>query len=415
MMKVSRDEKNELKIGIFSFFSGAGFLDLGFEKSGYDILFANEICKDFAFVYTFAREKMNMQSVIPDQHSVEDYVDPENEQYKNLQQKIAEARKKYDLIGFIGGPPCPDFSVAGKNEGATGKHGRLSQVYMNLIFEFKPDFFVFENVRGLIKTERHKKFFEKIIKQAQRHDFYTTWRLTNALEYAVPQDRDRVIFIGIHKTAYAQTPVQRGKRIKNFYWEKECKYSLSDVKSYDKWPTISNFQEDQDLACSVNDEFRDLAVMTWFQKNDVDNHPNAKHHFIPRKGISRMQTYAEGDVSRKCFKRLHRWRYSPAAAYGNNEVHLHPFKVRRLSVAEALAIQSLPKEFCLPPELPLTSMFKTIGNGVPFLLAKGVATGIKSYLMTHACSRKVKSKTPRRKCKKTQCELCDEILHGDKR
>jgi site-specific DNA-cytosine methylase len=87
-MKVSLSEKNKLKIGIFSFFSGAGFLDLGFEKSGYDVLFANEICKDFAEVYTFARKQMNMQSVTPDRHSVEDYVDPENEQYKNLQQKI---------------------------------------------------------------------------------------------------------------------------------------------------------------------------------------------------------------------------------------------------------------------------------------------------------------------------------------
>ncbi len=43
------------------------------------------------------------------------------------------------------------------------------------------------------------------------------------------------------------------------------------------------------------------------------------------------------------YKRLHRWRYSPTACYGNNEVHLHPYKPRRISVAEALAIQSLPQ------------------------------------------------------------------------
>lgn len=414
MMKVSRDEKNELKIGIFSFFSGAGFLDLGFEKSGYDILFANEICKDFAFVYTFAREKMNMQSVIPDQHSVEDYVDPENEQYKNLQQKIAEARKKYDLIGFIGGPPCPDFSVAGKNEGATGKHGRLSQVYMDLIFEFKPDFFVFENVRGLIKTGRHREFFDKLIEQAHKNDYLTTWELTNALEYGVPQDRDRVIFIGFRRSAYAQCPAKTTKVISDFPWQDTRKYKRREIKKYPAWPTQDPFQENGKIQCKLK-RYVDLAVMTWFTRNDVDKHPNAGHHFVPRSGISRMQTYAEGDVSRKCFKRLHRWRYSPAAAYGNNEVHLHPFKVRRLSVAEALAIQSLPKEFCLPPELPLTSMFKTIGNGVPFLLAKGVASGIKSYLIEIACSRMEKKRTARRKCGKVQRKLCEEILNGDKR
>ena len=412
-MKVSRAEKNKLKIGIFSFFSGAGFLDLGFEKSGYDVLFANEICKDFASVYTFAREQMNMQGVIPDQHSVEDYVDPAKEQYKNLKEKISEARKKYDLIGFIGGPPCPDFSVAGKNEGATGKHGRLSQVYMDVIFEFKPDFFVFENVRGLIKTARHREFFETLIKQAHKNDYLTTWELTNALEYGVPQDRDRVIFLGFLRSTYARRPAQTTTIISDFPWQDARKYKLREIKKYPAWPTQDPFQENVKTQCVLK-RYIDLAVMTWFTQNNVDQHPNAKHHFVPRSGISRMQTYAEGDVSRKCFKRLHRWRYSPAAAYGNNEVHLHPFKVRRLSVAEALAIQSLPKEFCLPAELPLTSMFKTIGNGVPFLLAKGVATGIKSYLMGHACSRKVKSKTPRRKCNKTQCELCDKILHGDK-
>ena len=64
---------------------------------------------------------------------------------------------------------------------------------------------------------------------------------------------------------------------------------------------------------------------------------------------------------------MHRWRYSPTAAYGNNEVHIHPYKPRRISVAEALAIQSLPAIFELPETMTLSDMFKSIGNGVPFL------------------------------------------------
>ena len=80
-----------------------------------------------------------------------------------------------------------------------------------------------------------------------------------------------------------------------------------------------------------------------------------------------------------------RWRYSPTAAYGNNEVHIHPYKPRRISAAEALAIQSLPAGFVLPPDMSLTNMFKTIGNGVPYLAARGIAKtliqffGINSY------------------------------------
>ncbi|ECM5756065.1 DNA cytosine methyltransferase, partial [Salmonella enterica subsp. enterica serovar Enteritidis] len=88
----------------------------------------------------------------------------------------------------------------------------------------------------------------------------------------------------------------------------------------------------------------------------------------------------EGDVSRKSYKRLHRNRFSPTAAYGNNEVHIHPYLPRRLSAAEAMALQSLPKEFELPDDMTLTDMFKTIGNGVPYLAAKGLADTVFDFL-----------------------------------
>ena len=75
---------------------------------------------------------------------------------------------------------------------------------------------------------------------------------------------------------------------------------------------------------------------------------------------------------------------SRRVAYGNNEVHLHPYKARRLSVAEALAIQSLPKDFELPLDITMSAKFKTIGNGVPFLAARGVASTLKSFLEKEA-------------------------------
>ncbi len=93
-----------------------------------------------------------------------------------------------------------------------------------------------------------------------------------------------------------------------------------------------------------------------------------------------MKTIEEGDVSKKSYKRLHRWRFSPTAAYGNNEVHLHPYKERRISVAEAMAIQTLPKEFELPSNMTLTDKFKTVGNGVPYILASGIAKTMYDYL-----------------------------------
>jgi DNA (cytosine-5)-methyltransferase 1 len=85
-------------------------------------------------------------------------------------------------------------------------------------------------------------------------------------------------------------------------------------------------------------------------------------------------------VSRKSYKRLHRQRYSPTAAYGNNEVHIHPVQSRRISVAEALAIQSLPKTYELPPDMTLSAMFKLVGNGVPYLAAREIAMMIRGLL-----------------------------------
>lgn len=93
-----------------------------------------------------------------------------------------------------------------------------------------------------------------------------------------------------------------------------------------------------------------------------------------------MEIIQEGDTSRKSFKRLHRWKYSPTACYGNNEVHLHPYKVRRLSVAEAMAVQSLPREFVLPRNMSLSSKFKTIGNGVPYKLSEAIAKTLYEFL-----------------------------------
>jgi DNA (cytosine-5)-methyltransferase 1 len=154
--------------------------------------------------------------------------------------------------------------------------------------------------------------------------------------------------------------------------------SKSEVYS-NPWPERNAFAGDGFLPCPDGIP-QELTVEFWFQKNHVLNHPNAKHYFKPKAGIKRFASVDEGDDSKKSFKRLHRWRYSPTACYGNNEVHLHPYKVRRLSVAETLAVQSLPKEFALPAKMTLTNMFKTVGNGVPYLAAQGIAKTILQFL-----------------------------------
>lgn len=370
------------KIKIFSFFSGSGFLDLGFEKSGYHIAFVNEFSASFMTAYRYSREVLKLPQ--PEYaYSQENIVDFTAEKKSYLQDLIANARQTSDLIGFIGGPPCPDFSVGGKNRGKTGDKGKLSGAYIELICQQQPDFFVFENVKGLWSTKKHREFYEEMKAKLYEGGYLITEQLINAIAYQVPQDRERIILIGFKSDLL----IDKGLEIRYtrtipegiFPWKKHIAYPTNEVFSY-PWPTTNPFRENSEIDFPNNIP-KELTVEYWFRKNQVENHPNARHYFQPRAGKTKMETVAEGDDSKKSYKRLHRWRYSPTACYGNNEVHLHPYKVRRLSAAEALAIQSLPREFALPEKMTLSDMFKTIGNGVPYLAAKGIAESILDFVV----------------------------------
>lgn len=366
-------------INLFSFFSGIGFLDLGFENAGYNIQFVNEIHKPFLDGYRFAREKIGPLN--SNCKFYEGSIETLTNNSKLLEQLVSKNKKSGDVFGFIGGPPCPDFSIAGKNRGRYGENGKLSKSYVEIICKYQPTFFFFENVKGLWRTLKHRAFYEELKTQLANSGYVLSECLINALDYGVPQDRERIILIGIRK----QNLIDLGKKIEgtnikyfDFPWIEGQNYIANEVINLD-WPTVNHFQADSKLNMPT-DIPSELTVEHWFKKNDVENHPNSKHHFIPRAGLAKFEIIDEGDDSKKSYKRLHRWRYSPTAAYGNNEVHLHPYKVRRISVAEALAIQSLPKEFQLPEEMSLTNMFKAIGNGVPYIVALRIAKKLKEFL-----------------------------------
>jgi len=374
-----------MNISLFSFFSGAGLLDLGFQDEGFNIVFVNEIYQPFLRAYEFTRKRLDIQGPAYgyDGSSVADFLAGKKKQ--RLVQHIQEVRRQGNIVGFIGGPPCPDFSAGGKNRGIDGQNGILSQTYSDLIRMFKPDFFFFENVKGLWATNRHRLFYDGLKKSIQFSGYITTEKLVNSIEYCVPQDRRRIFFMGIMHSFSTDL----GLEIETdtipeelFDWGKYARYP--DHKAFQfPWPGRNKFENLSELSAPA-DVPLELTVEHWFRKNETTSHPNSEHYFKPRAALTRFLTIEEGDTKRKSFKRLHRWRYSPTAAYGHNEVHLHPYKPRRLSVAEALAIQSVPKQFELPPEMTLTDMFQSVGNGVPFLASKMVARSIREFLLPGA-------------------------------
>ncbi len=374
---------------MLSFFTGAGFLDLGFEDAGFTSVWHNEYSEDFRRGFAFGTRSMGKGRgrEIENPDSIVD-VGPDR--------IIREAFEMHvpPIFGMIGGPPCPDFSSGGKNKGHEGENGRLSGVYVERIMEIRPTFFIFENVPGLFRTAKHKEFFASLVDKLKPH-YFLDWNILNALEYGVPQDRQRVIFFGLSQSWVGQSDLfsQRfldksmhermiAMRLRNVglpgvHWFPWAKGRIHpDAKKAIPWPDVAPFGMDIPMPAGIPEQ---LTVWGWI-KDLVEGAttPNQSDQF--RAYSPKFNQIPEGFTAKKSFKRLHRWRFSPAAAYGNNEVHLHPTLPRRLSVREALRIQTVPDNYQLPPDMPLSKKFKTIGNGVPFLLAKAVALGVRRVL-----------------------------------
>lgn len=368
-----------MKISLFSFFSGVGMLDLAFERNRYSIVLVNENDHRFLNAYQYSRTNLNVAPPIYGYYEKSaEYFARKNGKRKLMSMMDAE-RKKGNLVGFIGGPPCPDFSVAGKNLGSDGQRGKLTKTYFDIICRCRPDFFVFENVKGLVKTKKHQKFYYQMQRKLMANNYIISHRLLNALAYGVPQFREREIMVGISESLFSQlgyVTTEEGRF--EFPWNEQTVGDLKDILNQ-PWPKRQHFIANSKRVNHLPDYER-FTVNYWFLKNDVCHHPNAKDRFKVKAGRAKMEEIDEGDTTRKSFKRLHRWRFSPTACYGNNEVHLHPYKVRRISVSEAMAIQSLPREFVLPNEMPLSAKFKTVGNGVPYLLAEAIAITLYNFL-----------------------------------
>ncbi len=358
-------------IPLLSFFTGAGFLDLGFYETGFkNIVWRNEYNHNFVKGFEYGMfSHTGVQHKITNTKSIHEVSSEEilNEAFKS--------NNTPEVFGIIGGTPCPDFSVSGKNKGEEGEHGKLSQIYVNNIISLKPTFFLLENVAGLNRTGKHKVFLSKLVSQL-KVDYSISYKILNALNFGVPQFRERVFLVGFRKDwLKKQFAIRISEDDESWFpWEEE-KYP--NARTVYKWTQATQFGENPEKPQGIPDE---LMVGTFIcDQEELSKLPNGKDSFRPKS--DKFTIIKEGDTSRKSFKRLHRWRYSPAAAYGNNEVHLHPTEARRLTVREVLRIQTVPDTYALPLDLTLTHKFKMAGNGVPVILAKALAASFKKVFI----------------------------------
>lgn len=366
---------------LLSFFSGAGFFDLGLIQAGFGIVWSLEYESRICQAHDHGM-KSYFESIGKDQKNAPQTGDPKDIKVwgpNAIFRQASGTLMGQEEFGIVGGPPCPDFSIGGKNRGGSGDRGQLTRVFIERVCELEPRFFVLENVKGLLQTAKHRNFLFGELWKLEEKGYAIDLKVLNALDLGVPQDRERVFIVGIKRSVprrlYSRT-LKKGER-DWFPWPTDSRYSEAKIRF--AWPTTSPFGSVPPKPKGIPQElFVGPLIMN---QSEIRRLPNGTEGFEPYS--DKFSWVAEGDDSRKCFKRLHRYRYSPTVAYGNNEVHLHPALPRRLTVREALRIQSVPDSFALPRELPLSTKFKLAGNGVPVEMAKKLGIALRDFLSGH--------------------------------
>lgn len=375
-------KKGEYEIPVLSFYSGGGFLDMGFEMAGFQIVWTNEFDVAFAKLHaagitSWRKSRGNgIKAEIFNTKSILDIT-------SDVIVTEAFPGGKPENFGIIGGPPCQDFSINGSGEGFNGIRGKLTIIFFDKILELNPTFFVMENVTGLIKRSATKAYLQKLLSRIE-NEYYVDFQTLNALDFGVPQFRKRVFFVGIRKNIIDKRVIDQSPFGKWFPFP--ININNTDTVFKYKWPVAVPFgmklSKPKDLPLELCVE---NCLVTLREINRI---PNAREYFNLRVEEKKLLKIEEGETNRSSFKRLHRFKYSPTACYGNNEVHLYPYENRRLSVRETLRIQGVPDTYVLPPEIALSKKFKMIGNGVPVPLAEAVAVALKTFLIKNKVIKK---------------------------
>ena len=173
-----------------SLFSGAGGMDIGFSKAGFDVKLCVEI--DTACCETLQKNLPKTKVLNADVSKLSG---------QDLLTKSGLEFGKVDML--FGGPPCQSFSLAGNRAGLNDSRGRLVFDFVRLVKELAPKSFVMENVsamaswqKGQVIKEIEKEFSSKFSLNGQSFKYDVTHKTLNAADFGVPQSRKRIFIVG---------------------------------------------------------------------------------------------------------------------------------------------------------------------------------------------------------------------------
>lgn len=308
-------------------FAGCGGLDLGFENAGFDIIWANDNNKKVEETYRYNHK--NTELII-----------------KSLVDIKSEEIPECDII--IGGPPCQSWSLAGAMKGKEDSRGQLFYEYVRVIKDKRPMAFVAENVKGIV-SKAHIESFNEIVDMFKKAGYTVTYKLVNAKNYGVPQDRERVFIVGVR----------------------------NDLKVSYEFPEPTNNESNYvTLENAIGDlrdnpgEWMEGSFSPIFMSRNRRRGWNEVAFTVQASG-RQTQIHPDSPEMEKVDK--DKWQFK-------NDLSM---KVRRMSVRECARIQTFPDSFEFLGA-PINENYKMIGNAVPVKLAEAVATKLKDCLISNS-------------------------------
>lgn len=344
------------KISVIELFAGVGGLSYGFSKNpSFEIIAANEIDKDIATAYSMNHPKTKMINKDICEITIDDFRDVS---INNL-----------DLV--IGGPPCQSYSTLGKRQ--MDERANLFKQYKRILHILDPQAFIFENVVGILSMNKGK-LFEKIQDEFKELGYKLQYQVLNAVEFGVPQVRERVILVGTkNNTKHYNFPNPTHGEGKTPFVTLED--ALSDL------PILKSGETSCEFARLPDNDFLRFVRTTSI----------LSEHKAPKNGahlIKIMETLQDGQSKNDLPEEIR-----PKSGYGNTYAKLwwkrpsttitrnfacpsssrcvHPRDSRAMSIREGARLQSFPDDYIFYGSASTKRL--EIGNAVPPLLSIHIA------------------------------------------
>ena len=328
---------------LISLFSGCGGMDLGFEKAGFEIVWANDFDLDAQAVYSLNLGKIDARNILEvDENEIPDG----------------------DII--TAGFPCQPFSNAGNRKGVHDSRGMLYKECLRIIKEKMPKVIVFENVKGLLSTKYidGRNLASVIVEDLSAMNdigYDVEYQLINASDYGVPQNRQRVFFVGVRKDLGINFAFPQ-KLPKERLTLKHVLNIPKNARNHVGWP-LSPQATEMISYIPEGGSWKDVPY----------------EHLAPR--FQKIRNDMKKYHSPKFYRRFSRNEICgtiTASAQPENCGIVHPTENRRYTVREVARIQTFPDEFQFITDTPknIAAMYKVIGNAVPVNLAHSIAKAI---------------------------------------